>query len=144
MQTIIEQQIPGSLRSDAVKGKWMTAAILIVGDDPVLLETRTDSLKAWQVSTTTSEQAVEEFRSKFYDLIIFCQTIPEETSRTLIDQAHKLDPTVKTLTMRVSGPERDVDADLCGILLEQPNRLRTLVSFLLQMNLPDRGLMRPQ
>jgi CheY-like chemotaxis protein len=122
----------------------MTAAILIVGDDPVLLETRTDSLKAWQVSTTTSEQAVEEFRSKFYDLIIFCQTIPEKTSRTLIDQVHKLDPTVKTLAMRVSGPERDVDADLYGVLLEQPNRLRTLVALLLQMNLPNRGLIRTQ
>ena len=87
----------------------MTAAILIVGDDPVLLETRFASLKAWQVSTTTSQHAVEEFRSKFYDLIIFCQTIPEETSRTLIDQAHKLDPTVKTLAIRVSGPERHAD-----------------------------------
>ena len=122
----------------------MTAAILIVGDDPVLLETRTNSLKAWQVSTTTSQHAVEEFRSKFYDLIIFCQTVPEETSRTLIDQVHKLDPTVKTLAMRVSGPERDVDADLYGVLLEQPNRLRTLVALLLQMNLPNRGLIRTQ
>jgi DNA-binding response OmpR family regulator len=122
----------------------MTAAILIVGDDPVLLETRTDSLKAWQVSTTTSQHAVEGFRSKFYDLIIFCQTIPEEISRTLIDQAHKLDPTVKTLAIRASGPERDAGADLYGDLLEQPNRLRDLVAFLLQMSLPDRRLTRPQ
>jgi DNA-binding NtrC family response regulator len=122
----------------------MTAEILIVGDDPVLLETRTNSLKAWQVSTTSPEQAVEEFRSKFYDLIIFCQTIPEETSRTLIDQVHKLDPTVKTLAMRVSGPEHDVDADLYGVLFEQPNRLRNLVAFLLHMSLPNRGLLRPQ
>jgi CheY-like chemotaxis protein len=122
----------------------MTPAILIVGDDPVLLGTRTDSLKAWQVSTTTSQRAVEEFRSRFYDLIIFCQTIPDETSRMLIDQAHKLDPTVKTLAMRVSGPERDVDADLYGVLLEQPNRLRNMVALLLQMNLPARRLTRTQ
>ncbi len=122
----------------------MTAAILIVGDDPVLLETRFASLKAWQVSTTTSQHAVEEFRSKFYDLIIFCQTIPEETSRTLIDQAHKLDPTVKTLAIRVSGPERHADADLGGVLLQQPNRLRGLVALLLQMSLPDRRRIRPQ
>jgi CheY-like chemotaxis protein len=122
----------------------MTAAILIVGDDPILLETRTDSLKAWRVSTTTSQHAVEAFRSKFYDLIIFCQTIPEETSRALIDQAHKLDPTVKTLAIRVSGPGRDVDADLYGVLLEQPNRLRNLVAFLVQTSLPNRRLIRPQ
>jgi CheY-like chemotaxis protein len=122
----------------------MTAAILIVGDDPVLQETRTDTLKAWQVSTATSQHAIEEFRSKFYDLIIFCQTIPEETSRTLIDHAHKLDPTVKTLAMRVSGPEHDVDADPCGVLPEQPHRLRNLVALLLQMSLPTRRMTRPQ
>jgi hypothetical protein len=46
--------------------------------------------------------------------------------------------------MRVSGPEHDVDADLYGVLLEQPNRLRGLVAFLLQMNLPDRRPIRLQ
>jgi CheY-like chemotaxis protein len=122
----------------------MTAAILIVGDDPVLLETRFDSLRAWQVSTTSSQHAVEEFRSNFYDLIIFCQTIPEETSWRLIDQAHKLDPTVKTLAIRVSGPERNADADLGGLLFEPPDRLRGLVAFLLRMSLPDRRRARLQ
>jgi CheY-like chemotaxis protein len=124
--------------------KAMTPAILLVGDDPILLETRTDSLKAWQVSTTNSQHAVEELRSKFYDLIIFCQTIPDETSRALIDQAHKLDPTVKTLEMRVSGPANDVGTERCGALLEPPHRLRTLVAFLLEINLPYRQWMRPQ
>jgi CheY-like chemotaxis protein len=50
----------------------MKAAILIVGDDLALLETRAAMLKAWHVSTTTAEHAVEAIRSTAHDLIIFC------------------------------------------------------------------------
>jgi hypothetical protein len=47
-------------------------AILIVGDDPILLGTRAHLLQDWQVSTTTSKGSVEAIRTKLYDLIIFC------------------------------------------------------------------------
>jgi len=47
-------------------------AILIVGDDPILLETRAHLLQDWQASTTTSKGSVEAIRAKSYDLIIFC------------------------------------------------------------------------
>src|ERR1700677_1916327 len=110
----------------------MTEAILIVGDDPALLETRADLLKAWQVSTTTSRHAVEEIRSKFYDLMIFCQTISDETAQTLINQARELNPTLKTLAIHLSGQERDVDAELYEIQLQNPGRLPRVVACLLQ------------
>jgi DNA-binding response OmpR family regulator len=110
----------------------MKAAILIVGDDPALLETRADLLKAWQVSTTTCKHAAEEIRSKLYDLIIFCQTISDETVQTLINQARELNPTVKTLATHVSGQERDVDAELYEIQLQDPGRLLSVVARLLQ------------
>jgi DNA-binding response OmpR family regulator len=110
----------------------MTAAILIVGDDPALLETRADLLKAWQVSTTTSRHAVEEVRSKFCDLMIFCQTISDETAQTLINQAREMNSTVKSLAIHVSGQERDVDAELYEIQLQNPGRLLSAVARLLQ------------
>jgi hypothetical protein len=56
------------------------AALLIVGDD---------LLRDWQVSVSTSKQAIEAVRSKFYDLIIFCQTIPDETANVLIAHARE-------------------------------------------------------
>jgi hypothetical protein len=110
----------------------MTAAILIVGDDPALLQTRADLLKAWQVSTTTSRHAVEEIRSKLYDLMIFCQTISDETVQTLINQAREMNPTLKTLAIHVSGQERGVDAELYEIQLQNPGRLLSAVARLLQ------------
>jgi DNA-binding response OmpR family regulator len=110
----------------------MTAAILIVGDDPALLETRADLLKTWQVSTTTSKDVVEEVRSKLYDVIIFCQTISDERAQTLIKQARELNPSVKALAIHVSGQERDVDADLYEIQLQDPGRLLSVVARLMQ------------
>jgi CheY-like chemotaxis protein len=110
----------------------MKAAILIVGDDPVLLETRAELLKAWQVSTTTCQHAVEEIRSQCYDLIIFCQTIPDETAQTMVNQARKLNPSVKALAMHGSGQERDLDAELYETQLQNPGRLLSVVARLLQ------------
>ena len=110
----------------------MTAAILIVGDDPALLDTRADLLKAWQVSTTTSRYAVEEIGSKSYDLMIFCQTVSDETTQTLINQAREMNPTLKALAIHVSGQERDVDAELYEIQLQNPGRLLSAVARLVQ------------
>jgi DNA-binding response OmpR family regulator len=110
----------------------MTAAILIVGDDPALLETRADLLKAWQVSTSTSQYAVEEIRSRAYDLIIFCQTIPDEAARALIHQARDQNPTVKTLATHIPGQERNLDAEHYEIQLQNPARLQSIVARLLQ------------
>jgi DNA-binding response OmpR family regulator len=110
----------------------MTAAILIVGDDPALLGTRADLLKAWQVSTTSSRQAAEEIRSRAYDLIILCQTIPDETAQTLIHLAREMNPAVKAVAIHVSGQERNVDAELYEIQLQNPGYFPDVVGRLMQ------------
>jgi DNA-binding response OmpR family regulator len=110
----------------------MTAAILIVGDDPALLGTRADLLKAWQVSTTSSRQAAEEIRSRAYDLIILCQTIPDETAQTLIHLAREMNPAVKAVAIHVSGQERNVDAELYEIQLQNPGYFLDVVGRLMQ------------
>src|ERR1700691_490568 len=110
----------------------MTAASLIVGDDPALLETRADLLKAWQVSTTTSRHAFEAIPSKFDDLMIFCQTISNENAQTLINQARELNPAVRALAIHMPGQERDVDAELYEIQLQNPGLLPCVVARILQ------------
>src|SRR5580704_15142382 len=110
----------------------MTAAILIVGDDPALLGTRADLLKAWRVSTTSSRQAAEEIRSKAYDLIILCQTIPDEAAQTLIHLAREMNPAVRALAIHVSGHERNVDAELYEIQLQNPGYFLDVVARLMQ------------
>jgi len=108
------------------------AAILIVGDDAVLLETRARLLRDWPVLVTTSKHAAKAIGSNTYDLMIFCQTIPDDTAQTLIESARKLNPTVKTLAIHMSGEERGVDADLYEIQLQNPGLLVSVVARLLQ------------
>jgi DNA-binding response OmpR family regulator len=108
------------------------AGILIVGDDEMLLETRARLLRDWQVSVTTSRLAAESIESIAYDLIIFCQTVPDQAAQMLINQARELNPTVKTLALHVSGQEREIGADLYEIQLQNPGRLLTVVDRLLQ------------
>ncbi len=110
----------------------MKGEILIVGDDPALLQTRADLLKAWQVSTTTSRRAVEEIRSKVYGLLILCQTIPDETAQALIYRARGFNPTVKTLAIHLSGQERNVEAELYEIQLQNPGGFLDVVAHIMQ------------
>jgi DNA-binding response OmpR family regulator len=107
-------------------------AILIVGDDPVLLETRAYLLRDWQVSATTSKDAAEAIRAKSYDLIIFCQTIPNEIAHTLITDAREMNPNVSALSIHLPGQAREVDANLYETHFQDPGRLRSVVAHLLQ------------
>jgi DNA-binding NtrC family response regulator len=111
----------------------MKAAILIVGDDPALLETRAALLKAWHVTTTTDEHAIEAIRSTTHDLIIFCQTIPDATAQTLIEQAREMNPHVVTLALKHPGQERILDdAKQFEVQITKPERLLIVVDRLLQ------------
>jgi hypothetical protein len=110
----------------------MKAAILIVGDDLALLETRAALLKAWHVSTTTAEHAIEAIRSTAHDLIIFCQTIPDATAQTLIGQARERNSNAATLALKHPGQERILDAELFEVQITNPGRLVRVVDRLLQ------------
>jgi DNA-binding response OmpR family regulator len=110
----------------------MKAAILIVGDDPALLETRAALLKAWHVSTTTSEHAIEAIRSTDHDLIIFCQTIPDEVAQTLIGRAREMNPNFATLALKHPGQERTLDGELFEVQISKPGQLLSVVDRLLQ------------
>ena|ERR1700734_2958996 len=110
----------------------MKAAILIVGDDLALLETRAALLKAWHVSTTTAEHAIEAIQSTAHDLIIFCQTIPDATAHTLIDQAREMNPNVATLALKHPGQERTLDAKLFEVQITKPGHFLDVVDRLLQ------------
>lgn len=110
----------------------MKAAILIVGDDLALLETRAALLKAWHVSTATAEHAIEAIRSTPHDLIIFCQTIPDATAQTLIEQAFEINPGIATLALKQPGQERILNAELFEVQITNPGRFLSVVDRLLQ------------
>ena len=108
----------------------MTASILIVGDDPVLLHTRAELLRDWQIVTTSSWEAENAILARTYDLLIFSQTVQEQVVRGLIDQARQLHPESRILAIR-SGEERQLELPTYQVELNNPGGLRSAVAKIL-------------
>ena len=104
----------------------MKALILIIGDDPILLRTRAELLRDWQITTVNSRDAGAALRSRPYDLVILSQTVQEAQARSLIAQAQELDPNPRILAIRSGdgstawipnlpgGPEQPGWVAVCG------------------------------
>ncbi len=108
----------------------MKASILIVGDDPVLLHTRAELLRDWQIVTASSREAKKAILVRTYDLLIFSQTVQEKIVGSLIDQARQLHPESRILAIR-SGEERHVGLPTYQVELNNPGGLRSAVAKIL-------------
>jgi CheY-like chemotaxis protein len=106
------------------------ASILIVGDDPVLLHTRAELLRDWQIVTANSREAEKAILTRTYDLLIFSQTVQEKVVRGLIDRARQTYPESRILAIR-SGEERHVGLPTYQVELNNPGGLRSAVARIL-------------
>jgi DNA-binding NtrC family response regulator len=108
----------------------MKALILIIGDDPILLRTRAELLRDWQITTVNSRDAGEALRSRPYNLVILSQTVQETQARSLIAQAQELDPNPRILAIR-SGEDRQLGSPTYQVDLNNPGGLRSAVARIL-------------
>src|ERR1700689_1381715 len=108
----------------------VTASILIVGDDPVLLHTRAELLRDWQIVTASSREAEEAILARTYDPLIFSKTAQEKVVRGLIDQARQLRPGSRMLAIR-SGEEWQAGLPTYQVELNNPGGLRSAVAKIL-------------
>ena len=108
----------------------MNARILIVGDDPVLLHTRAELLRDWQITTVSSRDAAEAMSVGRFDLLIFSQTVQEAMARSLIAQALELHPNSRILAIR-SAEERQLESPTYQVDLNNPGGLRSAVASIL-------------
>jgi CheY-like chemotaxis protein len=122
--------LPLSLRQHANRELHMKALILIIGDDPILLRTRAELLRDWQITTVSSRDAEAALRSRPYDLVILSQTVQETQARTLIAQALELDPNPRILAIR-SGEDRQLGFPTYQVDLNNPGGLRSAVARIL-------------
>jgi hypothetical protein len=109
----------------------MRAKVLIVGDDLMLTETRVGLLADWQPSASTSIQASDSIRSIGPDLLIVCQTVPDEKAQELIQTARALNPKVRVLAVCRYAQKRDLEAERFEVKLNDPGAFRTVVADLL-------------
>jgi hypothetical protein len=114
------------------KGNAMRVKVLIVGDDPILTETRVGLLSDWQPSASTSTHASDLIRSIVPDLLIVCQTVPDEKAKELIESARALNPRVLALAVCRYQQKRDLDVERFEVQLNNPGAFRAVVADLLQ------------
>jgi hypothetical protein len=109
----------------------MKETILIVGEDEALSSTRAELLKAWRVDRSQSADAADAIQARQYDLLIFCQTVPEEAVRKLIAHARALNPGAQFLAISREGEDRRLDSHRYEVQLKNPGRFRDAVASLL-------------
>ena len=103
----------------------------------MLLQTRAELLREWQVSTSTSQRAFQAVQAAAYNLLIICQTVSDTVAGQLIDKARQMNPYVLTLAFSQVDQERKLNAELFEVRLSDPGRLRRVVTDLLQQAAPD-------
>ncbi len=109
----------------------MKACILIVGDDPVLLRTRAELLRDWQITAVSSREASEAMRARNYDLLILSQTVQEPLARKLIAQARDLVCRPRILTIS-TGANQPLGLPAYQVDLCNPGGLRSAVATMLE------------
>jgi CheY-like chemotaxis protein len=106
--------------------------ILIIEDRPVLLQTRTELLQHGQIVTVSSRDAGEAIQTRA--LLIFSQTVFEETAKSLINRARALNPQLNVIAISAEEEERRLASATYRVELSNPNGLRIAVARLLSMS----------
>jgi hypothetical protein len=110
---------------------YSSVGVLILGHDPVLLETRRlvlnrAGIQVWTASKAS--EAVDCLLNQPIDLFILCQTLSTEACELMLETAHTLRPGMMNLLLgrqRFGPPAQDNDTFLSAFLSP-----RDLIAFI--------------
>jgi hypothetical protein len=105
--------------------------ILLVGEYPPLLETRSELLSEWDVITTNAAGAPAAISKRAYHLMIFCQTVPDSVAEDLTAQATRFHPGIKVLALSCDGEPSRPHLTRFAPDIYKPALLREIVAALL-------------
>ena len=85
----------------------VTATILIVGTDPILLETRAAVLRGrYEATTVHPDEAVAVLRTLLYDILVVCSSLPFEKASKFIKDIRQEFPTLPIVRLvAIESPE---------------------------------------
>jgi hypothetical protein len=103
------------------------SAILQIGEDEFLLETRAAVLRTTGAAVVSAEisSALSVLERQVFDIVILCHTIPEPVSRTLADVVHQNWPVTRLLQISVIR-EWEQSGELEGLDLCPPDPERLI------------------
>lgn len=109
----------------------MGATILIVSDDLTLSATRAELLGEWQPTISSSMDASAVIGATPLDMLIVCQTVPDDRAKCLIESARAMNPGVRVLAVCQYLEKRDLDAESYEVQLDDPGAFVAVVGELL-------------
>ena len=110
----------------------MKERILLIGEDPTLLATRSLLLSDWETETVNTLQAMKRIEAETFDLVIIGHTVPENSAKMLIGAAKELKSPPEVLVIRSIGENDDLGVETHpNDLWESPAWLRKSVVELL-------------
>ena len=116
----------------------MKESILIIGENPLLCLTRASVLMEWQVRTALPKYAREAIRVQSLDVLIFCQSVSDDTFKRLWTLAALMHPTLALLAF-CDDQVRSFVPSRCNIGRGDPGLLRSMVIELLGLPLIKGG-----
>ena len=109
----------------------MEPAILLVSEDRMLSFSRAELLKKWKPVIADSANAPYVMAANAYDLLILCQTIPDDVAARLAFQMVGLHPAARILSIEQPGQPRCFPAMRytvnMGNPMDLPNRVASIV-----------------
>jgi hypothetical protein len=109
----------------------MKPAILLVSEDRMLSFSRAELLKKWKPVVVDSAKAPYAMATNAWDLLILCQTIPDDIAARLAFQMAGLHPAAKVLSIEQPGQPRYFPAMRytvnMGHPMDLPNRVASIV-----------------
>jgi hypothetical protein len=120
-----------------------TVAILCIGEDAQLLETRALLLRSTgaEVHCSTSDQilqsqlqfSVQSSEQRSYDLVVLCHTIEQAKARSITECAHRRVPPLQVLLLKpISTTRRErIGIDVDAVVIVEPASLLNVVTQLL-------------
>jgi hypothetical protein len=106
----------------------MQASILLVSDDEGLSRTRILMLGDWRTTAVTSAGASDAIAAYAYDLLILCQTIPDDVAASLAAQMLSVHSASKVMTINTKGHLRRFGTVQYTLEMEKPTWLPNAVA----------------
>jgi CheY-like chemotaxis protein len=110
-------------------------SVLSLGLDPVLLQTRSEVLRAagYLVHTATStDAAIQMLVSGDLDLVVICHSLPARERSRVIAAIKAAKPSAKVLVVRTNGEATKGEADASVHSLDGPESLLARVASLIR------------
>jgi hypothetical protein len=110
----------------------MQASILMVSNDHALSRSRSLLLQQWRTVAVDPDVALDVIAGSAWDLLIICQTVPEDIASRLALKMNSYHPSAKVMAINREGKSRSFPSAQFTLKMNDPGWLATEVANILR------------